>query len=210
MKGGVFLEEDRVISASKEETVVCGLETLPFKADFFVENYLAGITASLIMRVKRESLLRGLRNFRGLPHRMEEFMTLRGVKFVNNSMCTNPVACARSFEAFEEPVLLIAGGKEKRVNPSIMVEAIKRCAKVTILVGEVAEKLGKMLKKKGVKFVWAVPSLEAAVEMSFALAKPGDTVLFSPGFASFDMFKDFQERGDAFKKAVQNLEGKEI
>ncbi|MCH7760656.1 UDP-N-acetylmuramoyl-L-alanine--D-glutamate ligase [candidate division TA06 bacterium] len=209
MKGGVFVEGDKVISVGREETTVCELENLPFKAEFYLENYLAAITASLIARVEKENLIRALQTFQGLPHRMEEVLTLRGVRFVNNSMCTNPTACARSFEPFEEPILLIAGGKEKRVNPSVMVEAIKRRAKVTLLIGEVSVKLEGMLRKRGVDSVWVVPSLEVAVEMGFSLASPGDTVLFSPGFASYDMFRDFQERGDVFMEAVRKLEGKD-
>jgi UDP-N-acetylmuramoylalanine--D-glutamate ligase len=209
MKGGVFIEEEHVISIGKEETKVCDVELFPFKANFYLENYLAAITAALIIGVKSQNLIRAIKTFGGMPHRMEEVLEHNGVKFVNNSMCTNPTACARSFEAFEDPVLLIAGGKEKRVNPAIMVEAIKKNAKLIFLIGDVSEKLTIMLKKKGVDSVWAVPSMDAAVEMAIAMSQPGDTVLFSPGFASFDMYRDFQERGDAFKAAVRKFTGKE-
>ena len=128
------------------------------------------------------------------------------MRYVNNSMCTNPAAAVQSLQAFGRPVVLITGGREKDLPIDDYLAAIKSGAKTAILVGENRTRLHDGLKRIGYERMLIAETLAQAVQLAQAAAKPGDVVLFSPGFASFDAYADFQDRGRAFKAVVAALE----
>ena len=170
-----------------------------------IANALAAVAAARLLRVKDESITHVLKTFAGLEHRLETVTIAGGVRYVNNSMCTNPAAAIQSLQAFEPPVILITGGREKNLPVDEYVRAIARTARSTVLVGENRQKLFDDLERLGCRSMQMADSLPAAVQMAQALARDGDVVLFSPGFASFDSHADFQERGRAFKQAVRSV-----
>lgn len=168
-------------------------------------NALAAILACDVLGVKPESMVRVLRTFAGLEHRLELVREISGVRYVNNSMCTNPAAAVQSLLAFDRPVVLITGGREKELPIDDYLEAIKSSAKAAILVGENRSRLHDGLQRIGYDRMRIAETLAEAVQFAQAAAKPGDVVLFSPGFASFDAYADFQDRGRAFKAVVAAL-----
>jgi UDP-N-acetylmuramoylalanine--D-glutamate ligase len=121
-------------------------------------------------------------------------------------MCTNPAAAVRSLESLGRNVVLIAGGRNKGLSFGRYARAIRRCAKAVILIGEVRRDLARQLAGLGFGPVQVADSLRAAVVRAAAAAESGDVVLFSPGFASFDMFRDFEDRGRQFREAVRQCE----
>lgn len=129
--------------------------------------------------------------------------TYRGITYVNNSMCTNPAAGAKSLEAYDRPIVLIAGGKDKGMDLTPFVEAIHRRAKAAVLLGENARQLEDLLRAVGYQNTAQAQSLKHAVELASELASGGDVILFSPGAASFDLFRDFEDRGEQFRQAVR-------
>ena len=184
---------------------VCSTRDVKLRGEFNLENSLAASAACLLLGVKKEVIRQGLATFKGVVHRLEEVGEVGGVRFVNNSMCTNPTAAFRSLTAFTEPLILIMGGKDKGFETNLMVEAAVRRAKRVILIGEAAARLASELKREEYDNYELAASMEEAVKKAYSASSRGDVVLLSPGFASFDMFANFEERGDAFKEAFAGL-----
>ncbi|MFO7638767.1 MAG: UDP-N-acetylmuramoyl-L-alanine--D-glutamate ligase [bacterium] len=168
-------------------------------------NALAACCAVLPAGVPPAAAARVLREFAGLPHRLEPVAVRRGARWVNNSMCTNPAAGARSLEAFGRPVVLITGGREKGLPRADYLAAVARHARRAVLTGENAELLAAGLAALGYRRFEVRPGLREAVAAAARRARPGETVLYSPAFASFDQFPDFQARGRAFRREVARV-----
>lgn len=173
-----------------------------------IENALAASAASAALGCQPGDIGNALRSFAGVPHRLEEVAVVDGIRYVNNSMCTNPAAGASSLRAFEGPVVVIAGGREKGLDMGPYLEEIASRARAAVLIGESRKGMERALGELGFVKTRLAGSLEEAVDMAAALAAPEGTVLFSPGCTSFDMFGDFEKRGEAFRRRVMEM-GKE-
>jgi UDP-N-acetylmuramoylalanine--D-glutamate ligase len=193
---------DGVIFAGDEPLVRA--DELRLLGSHNVENAMAAAAAALASGLPREAVAEGLRTFTGVRHRLERVGELRGVLYVNDSKATNVASALAGIRAFEGGVRLIAGGRPKRESFAPLVEPVReRCAAV-YPIGEAAERLASELAEAGVELVES-GTLEGAVEAAAADAKPGEVVLLSPACASFDAFKDFEERGDRFRELVEAL-----
>jgi UDP-N-acetylmuramoylalanine--D-glutamate ligase len=174
-----------------------------------IQNCLAAIAAARLLGVGMLPIRRALRTFAGLPHRLEFVRRHRGVDYINSSMTTNPVAGARSLEAVADSrprrVILIAGGREKALPTGEYVRAMRKHAKLVLLIGESRTRLARELAALRFRRYDVLADLRTAVQAASAKAEVGDTVLFAPGFASFDQFADFEVRGEAFRKEVNDL-----
>ncbi len=185
---------------------VINMKELKFIGKTHSENILAAILVSKILGVREENLIDGLKNFQGLPHRLELVIENKGIRYINNSMCTNPTAGINSLLIFNQKVILITGGKEKNLPLEDYIKVISKKAKYVILFGENKEKLKEELLKINYQNFLLVESLKEAVVKAKEISKKGDIILFSPAFASFDYFQDFIERGEKFKKFVYEIE----
>lgn len=170
-----------------------------------VENAMAAIAAARRMGIPAEAVREGLASFRGLPHRMEYVRTVRGVSFYNDSKGTNVGAVLRCLEGIPEPVVLIAGGKDKGVDFRPLREPLRRKARAAVLLGEARERMERELA--GAVPLRRAASMGEAVREAAACARAGDVVLLSPACSSFDMYHNFEERGEAFRDAVRELAG---
>ncbi len=191
----IFFKREEVMD--KKDIILMG------KHNFY--NALAVITASKIEGIDNKYIKEGIKSFRGLPHRLEFVREINTVKFYNNSMCTNPSAFYASIQAFSKKVIVIVGGKEKGLDITPVIEGIKKYAKYAVLFGENSRKLYNELVKQGYKNIVIVETMDEAVKKAYGKAEREDIVLFSPGFASFDMYQNFEERGDAFKESTRRL-----
>ena len=146
-----------------------------------------------------------IRSFRGLQHRMEHVATIRGVSFINDSKSTTPASLLYALSQLRGPLVLILGGRDKGLDFRPLADvAHEERVKGVVLIGESRERLRSLLN--GMAKVREGATLEEALEQAAAFAEPGDTVLFSPACASFDMFPDFEARGQAFKSIVQCMD----
>jgi UDP-N-acetylmuramoylalanine--D-glutamate ligase len=157
------------------------------------------------MGVPPEAVREALGAFPGLPHRVEFVRQARGVSWFNDSKGTNVGAVLKSLEGFSEPVVLIAGGKDKGVDFRPLREPLRRKARAAILFGEARGRMERELS--GTVPLAAVETLDEAVRQAAGLARQGDVVILSPACSSFDRFRNFEERGEAFRKAVKELPG---
>jgi len=168
-----------------------------------LENALAAAGAAIAFGIHAEAVSEALRAFRGVVHRMEPVAEIGGVLYINNSMCTNVDAAVRSLEAMNRPTVVIAGGASKNTNFEQIGTAISLYAKYAVLIGEAAEAIAEAARAAGFDRIERADSLEEAVQKAGAQSLPGDAVMLSPGCASFDMFADFEARGEAFRQAVR-------
>ncbi len=168
-----------------------------------VENAMAASAVALLRGIEPRVIEHVLSEFRGLEHRSEFVRDLRGVTYINDSKGTNVGATQKSLESFTRPVVLIAGGVGKGADFSVLRPLVARRVKKAVLIGEARPQLRQAFD--GVTTVVEANGLEDAVRIASESAAPGDVVLLSPACASFDLFRDFEERGRCFKALVNAL-----
>ncbi|GGZ36161.1 UDP-N-acetylmuramoylalanine--D-glutamate ligase [Echinicola pacifica] len=168
-------------------------------------NALCAGMAALIAGVDQKSLAHGLETFVNAPHRMEAAGEVSGVRFVNDSKGTNVDATAYALAAYKEPLIWIAGGVDKGNDYAVLMQDIKDHVKMLICLGKDNAKLLKAFDGE-IPLIKETQSVAEAVSWGLEYGKAGDVVLLSPACASFDLFKNYEDRGDQFKKAVKNLE----
>lgn len=180
---------------SSDEIKIKGLHNL--------ENAMAASAIALLAGCTPETVFESMREFPGLEHRMELVRELEGVRYINDSKGTNIDAVAKSLEGFKEPIILIAGGRDKSGDFTRLAALIKKKVKALILIGEAAEKMQMALA--GSAKTTLAPDLKVALNIAKGIACRGDIVLLSPACASFDMFRDFEDRGRHFKEFVREM-----
>jgi UDP-N-acetylmuramoylalanine--D-glutamate ligase len=169
-----------------------------------VANAMAAAAAALAMGLDREAVREGLRSFQGLPHRLELVAERGGLSFYNDSKATNVSAARAALESFAGGVHAILGGRPKGESFEPLVEPVRERCAACYLIGEAAPQLAAALEPAGVP-LHSPGDLAAAVREAANAAAPGGVVLLSPACASFDAFRDFEQRGEAFREAVAGL-----
>jgi UDP-N-acetylmuramoylalanine--D-glutamate ligase len=166
------------------------------------ENAAAAVAAARAAGAGEEEIARGLRDFRGVPHRLELVAERDGVTYVNDSKATNVAATLRALAAYEdEPVRLILGGSRKGEDFAPLAAALGPNVRAVYVIGETADELAGVIPGRS----QPAGDLATAVERAAKAAQPGEVVLLSPACASYDQFRDFEERGEEFKRLVANL-----
>ena len=201
---GAYLKGDKIISlCGEKEEEICSLEDIKLKGLHNIENVLASSLAGSLAGVECGSIKDAIVNFTGLRHRFETVGIADGVEYIDDSKGTTVDSTLRALESCDRPVILIAGGKDKNSDYSVARNILKEKVKYLVLIGEAKDKIREALG--GVVETYEAADMRQAVELSKRLAQDNDLVLLSPMCSSFDMFKDYKERGDAFKRAVLGL-----
>ncbi len=177
--------------------------TFKIKGVHNLENAMASAAMALLAGCPADAVAETLRDFSGLEHRMEFVREVDGAGYINDSKGTNVGAVMKSIEGFSEPIILIAGGRDKAGDFSQLRPFIRERVKALILIGEASEKMKGILGDLTETIL--APDLREAVDRAREVADRGDIVLLSPACASFDMFRDFEDRGEQFKKIVMGL-----
>lgn len=182
--------------------IVCHKNELQIIGQHNLENALAAISVCALLKIPPEEIERYLKEFKALEHRLEYVATVNGVPYYNDSKATNPDSSIKALEAFpNQKVVLIAGGRDKGTSLSDFVHSVRKHAAAVILIGEAKERFDWALREVGVENIYPVNSLDEAVTLGEQM-KLGP-VLLSPACASFDMFKDFEDRGRVFKDIIR-------
>ena len=169
-----------------------------------IDNIMAALAATLLMEADAGKARASVERFAGLPHRMEFVREVNGVSWYEDSKGTNVGSVVKSLESFDPPVTLIAGGKDKGGDYAPLAGLVKERVSHLILIGEAKERIN--LELGALTDTRLAETLEEAVELAHQLASPGGVVLFSPACSSFDMFKNYEERGERFKSLVRALD----
>ena len=185
---------------------VIDTEQIHIKGAHNIENILSAIALTYALGVDVERIKRTIENFHGVEHRLERVTTIHDVTFYNDSKATNTDSVVKALDAFDKPVILLAGGHDKMTPLEDFMNVVKENTKEVIFMGEAAERFESVATKVGVTNIHRAQSMKEAVELGYKLAEPSDIVLLSPACSSFDWYSCFEERGDDFKKCVKELE----
>lgn len=200
---GAFWNSQKVILRLGGEEESYSLAKAPLKGVHNVENMMAALAAVRIYGASKKAAETVLDRFEGLEHRLEFVREIDGVRFFNDSKGTNVGSVVKSLQSFSDPVILIAGGKDKNGDLSPLRDPIRERVKRLILIGEARERMARELG--GLTETTKAKTLEEAILLAYQTARRGEVVLLSPACSSFDMFKDYKERGKVFKEAVHRL-----
>jgi len=206
LEHGVFVRDGWVAAKLNGRVeAICPLAEMQLRGQHNVENVLAATGCALWLGVGSQAIRRAIGRFRAVEHRIEFVRDLRGVQFYNDSKGTNVASTIKALESFEERVVLIAGGKGKGQDFAPLAETARGRVGHAVVIGEDGPKIAAALSAVGIA-VSAEPSMRAAIDTARAHAGRGAVVLLSPACASFDMFDNYEHRGDVFKKLVGALD----
>lgn len=205
--GGVYEKDGYFMHG---EQTICSTDALQLIGRHNVENACAAITAALHYSIDSRHIETGLRAFKGLPHRLELVRTLDDVAYYNDSFSSAPSATIAAIRSFEQPEILILGGTDKGADFKELVGALQQQSNIKkiLLIGEIRQKLQALLDAAGLTDITqalSVTTMQEVVGSARDIAIPGDVVVLSPACASFDMFRDFYDRGDQFRSVVEAL-----
>jgi UDP-N-acetylmuramoylalanine--D-glutamate ligase len=167
-------------------------------------NTMSAVSAVFIAGASLDAIKSGLKSFKNAPHRLESVATIKGVEFVNDSKATNVDSVVYGLGSYEKSLIWIAGGVDKGNDYDIIKDDVKKKVKVLICLGKDNAKLKKAFGDV-VKEIYETQSVTDLVRQALKVSQPGDVVLLSPACASFDLFKNYEDRGDQFRKAVMDL-----
>jgi UDP-N-acetylmuramoylalanine--D-glutamate ligase len=204
LAAGTFLRGDEIIFRREgEESEILRRSDIPLRGEHNLENVLAASTAAILAGAPTGAIAAGVRSFPGVEHRLEFVGETRGVAFYNDSKATNVDATLKAVGAFPGSLFVILGGKDKGSDYSPLREPLQEKARLVLLIGAATEKIASQLES-AVEMEHA-GTLERAMEIAFAKARSGDTILLAPACASFDQFENFEHRGRAFKEIFARL-----
>jgi UDP-N-acetylmuramoylalanine--D-glutamate ligase len=201
---GGYLESEVLKVNYKNETFEFPQAELPIKGSHNVINSLAAILVSKSLGLENEQIAEGLKSFQSVEHRLEPCGEIKGVKYVNDSKATNVDSVFYALGSYNDPIILIMGGVDKGNDYRQIEKLVEEKVKALICMGTDNSKLLEFFGKK-VPMIFSVDSLQKAVQLSADLGTEGDVVLLSPACASFDLFKNYEDRGRQFKAAVAAL-----
>ena len=199
-----FIEQDELIIKTLKTLFTMPTTDLALQGMHNTYNSMAAGLAASIVNVRKESIRQSLQDFQGVEHRLEYVATVKNIRFVNDSKATNVNSCWYALQSMKTPVVLILGGTDKGNDYSEIEELVKANVKALIFMGLDNSPLHKFFDGK-IERIVDVQSMEDAVKEAYGLAESGDTVLLSPCCASFDLFKNYEDRGQQFKSCVRNL-----
>ena len=201
---GISLWNDQIVYAEKGNMIpIISRKDLHLRGAHNLENVMAAAAAARALGLSWTEIAEGLTQFKGVEHREEIVGTFEGVLFVNDSKGTNSDAATKALQAFEEPLVLIAGGKNKGLDFHDFMKVVRVKVKSLVLLGLAADEMEQAARDEGVQTIIRATTFEDGVAKAIAEAIPGDVVLLSPACTSWDMFKSYEERGELFKELVR-------
>jgi UDP-N-acetylmuramoylalanine--D-glutamate ligase len=204
------ITKGKLIEFSKSKLDPKFKKDLLLRGEHNLENIAAAVAVGRVLKIDDKTTLKAVRNFKGLEHRLELVDTIGNVTFYNDSFATGPQSTVAAINSFTEPETLILGGSDKGLNYSELGRVISEKENVNkvILIGTTGGKIGKYIHKNDLQFEICnlkFTSMKEIVGKAFEISKKGSVVILSPASASFDMFKNYKDRGNQFKKAVEYL-----
>ena len=202
-QGACLRGQDIALMHEGKEELVMGANEIPLVGAHNLENVLAAVTAARLAGADAASIARGVRSFAGVEHRLEFVAEISGVRYFNDSKATNVDATIKALDAFPGRIVIILGGKDKGSNYTVLQQPLREKAILALLIGAAADKIEKEIA--GSVAIERAGTMQRAVEIAWHAAQPGDVVLLAPACASFDQFRNYEERGRLFKDLVRQV-----
>jgi len=201
---GAYVEAGQLVtSLGGFITPIINIDQIFIKGVHNLYNSMAAALTGQLLGVDSESIHSTLKTFEGVEHRLEFVREFNNVRYYNDSKATNVDSVWYALQAFKEPIVLLLGGRDKGNDYSRLTELVRKHVKAIVAIGESADKVEQAFR--GITAVSKAVSIDEAVSTARFLAQPGDVVLLSPACASFDWFKNYEQRGQVFKELVKNL-----
>ncbi len=206
LKDGIYLDHGEIVKAhAGERTILMNVRDMHLVGRCNAENVMAAIGITLSLGIPMDVILRVVKAFRAVEHRIEFVATKNGVDYYNDSKATNPDAAIQGIEAMERPTILLGGGFDKGNTWDEWIEAFGGKVKLLVLIGETREQIAACARAHGFESIRLAQTKEEALRICKDNAEPGDAVLLSPACASWDMFSSYEARGKWFKDFVNSL-----
>lgn len=203
---GIFIKDGNIVFKNKDiEEVIINIGKIKLPGKHNLENICGVLAICKHLGISNESIESVLSTFRGVAHRIEFVATKNGVEYYNDSKGTNVDSSIKAVEALKGPIILIAGGYDKNVDYTRLIESLKDKCKALILLGQTKYKIKEAAYSNNFLNVYLANDMNEAVDIANNLSSPNDQVLLSPACASWDMYKNYEERGDHFKKIVNDI-----
>lgn len=206
---GIFLKESTIYLKDEKIEKLIDVDDLLVIGNHNYENIMAASLCAYLFGIDILDIQKALKTFKSIEHRLEYVDTISGVKVYNDSKGTNVDSSVKAIESFDDPIIIIAGGYNKHIDYSAYVKAFKKKGKLMVIMGETSDILANLCKEEGVSYIKA-KDMKEAVDISFDHASDGDVILLSPASASWDMYKNFELRGEDFKAKVLEYKKRKI
>ena len=193
-----------ILIKNKKKTLMINIEELSLKGRHNLLNAMVAITVADLLKISKDSIRDSLLTFKGLPHRLENVLTIQGVNYINDSKATNVNAAYYALDSMNSQTVWVVGGVDKGNDYSELLPLVREKVKAIICLGVDNKKIIETFSPI-IELIVETESMDEAVKISRKIAEKKDTVLLSPACASFDLFKDYEDRGNQFKEAVRNL-----
>jgi len=204
IENGAYLNKDTImINVNKEETTI-PVNKIAIQGKHNIKNAMAAATVAQILRVRKNTIRESMSNFQGAEHRLEKVLKIHNVQYINDSKATNVNSVYFALDSISTPIVWIAGGVDKGNDYNELMPLVREKVKAIVCLGIDNQKLIETFGNV-VDLMIETQSMEEAVKISAKIAEKGDTVLLAPACASFDLFKNYEDRGNQFKQAVRQL-----
>ena len=209
-ENGTYVEKGQImLQIGKDRLKLLPVEWINLRGEHNLYNALAACAIAAGATISLPGIQLAIETFDGVPHRLELVRELNGVRWYNDSIATAPERSIAAINSFEEPIILLLGGRDKKLPWDKLAQLIRRRVSRVVIFGEagnlIAEAIGPKQPGQAMRSVVRCATLQEAIKTAHNQAEPGDVVLLSPGCTSYDAFKDFEERGQAFRKWVNEL-----
>lgn len=206
---GMFLKDSTIYLKDEKIEKLIDVDDLLVIGNHNYENIMAASLCAYLFGIDILDIQKALKTFKSIKHRLEYVDTISEVKVYNDSKGTNVDSSVKAIESFDDPIIIIAGGYNKHIDYSAYVKVFKKKGKLMVIMGETSDILANLCKEEGVSYIKA-KDMKEAVDISFDHASDGDVILLSPASASWDMYKNFELRGEDFKAKVLEYKKRKI
>ena len=204
LEQGVYLKDEQIIMKYKTEQKIMEISTLALKGKHNTKNAMAAAMAASLLKVRKDTIRESLEDFEGAEHRLESVLKINGVQYINDSKATNVNATFYALDCMKSPTVWIVGGVDKGNDYLDLMPLVREKVKAIICLGVDNHKIVNTFYNV-VDLIVETAGAEEAVKVAYKIAEKGDTVLLSPACASFDLFENYEDRGNKFKQAVREL-----
>tara|TARA_B110000211_G_scaffold136503_1_gene156220 strand:+ start:41 stop:784 length:744 start_codon:yes stop_codon:yes gene_type:complete len=203
-KDGTYTSDDQIIIQHDNSNTMINTAQFQLQGRHNLLNAMAAVTVARLLKVSKDSIRESLMSFKGAPHRLEQFLKIQNVSYINDSKATNVNATFYALDSVNSQTVWIAGGVDKGNDYNLLLPLVREKVKAIVCLGIDNQKLLEVFGPV-VETIVETQSIDEAVKIAHKIALKKETVLLSPACASFDLFENYEDRGDQFKQAVRNL-----
>jgi UDP-N-acetylmuramoylalanine--D-glutamate ligase len=201
---GAFLEDNKINSTINKEIFTMQINELALEGKHNIKNAMAATAVAQLLNIRKQTIRESLTNFQGAEHRLEKVLKIQGVQYINDSKATNVNSVFYALDSMSTPTVWIVGGVDKGNDYDELMPLVREKVKAIICIGVDNAKISNAFNNV-VDIMVETTSMSEAVQIAKRIAEKGDTVLLSPACASFDLFENYEDRGNQFKQAIYNL-----